>query len=295
MASNIKKRETAPAMMLLNPAAPLQGQSVPFEKLPPKLRDKVYREMLVAEVPVIIERRRRTPSAREIERLAKETGIKDRYRLRQRFPRFFVARHFLESRVEITLPGENQPGPFKFASNNPLSRRLVSRNRYKEAAAILYAENHFVFGSVPAMSQFCEDLQVGRKLAKKAGFLRSVEIRNAELGANLFELRAAAKCNLKLHIIMPSGSDREWHVFYVLKMILPWIEGPAYPSCCRCINSPCTCVDDRSEERIKRFEKIRVVLHGAGFYADLDGKGLQERKSLDDNDQKSLARLLRRE
>ncbi|KAK0946517.1 hypothetical protein LTR29_001985 [Friedmanniomyces endolithicus] len=222
----------------------------PFDKLPPELRNKIYRLVLVtAEGPIEIIGR-----------------INVKHRDLSRQPCSCYRRTLFEcSRCKGLAETEAYDFEAKTLAiggkksrRKPLMKKAygggvlsINRQAHQEAAAILYGENVFVFSSYSVFQRFSN--KIGRKIA----LLRDIEIMNLppRSGADFFST-FPTDCTLQRLKIWASSA-----LFIgpnsVLKLLLPLIAKSGTQGC-RCesmTNGTCFC---RTAEQEREFACIDV-------------------------------------
>ncbi|TKA77396.1 hypothetical protein B0A55_03236 [Friedmanniomyces simplex] len=225
----------------------------PFEELPPELRNNIYRLVLVtAEGPIEVtghinlEKRdikrqpcscRKTKPSKCLR--CKELQETETYKLRVK-----------------TLAIQSNMVRRKPLVKNAYGGAIVSINRqvHQEAAAILYAENSFVFGSHGAFQRFCA------KIGSKVALLRDIEIKNLHPPSQYEAFSALpTECKFQRVKICPPGTDTialEW----VLRLLLPLVTKPGTRGCrCRALpGGTCVC---RTAEQKRMFDSIDVSVY----------------------------------
>ncbi|KAK0255702.1 hypothetical protein LTR91_023280 [Friedmanniomyces endolithicus] len=199
-----------------------------FDKLPPELRNKIYRLVLVTERGQIEIAGRLNIEKRNLKRQRcacwYTKNVPAYMGERSKCPRCLrlqtTETYHLEAKTLAVQGTKSRRRPLmKNAYGGSIVR--ITPQAHREAAAILYGENAFVFGNNAFFQRFCT--QIRRKMA----LLRDIEVKNLRLPSECNAFSILPKdCNfqrVKIHATATDGMELEW----MFRLLEPLFTKPA--------------------------------------------------------------------
>ncbi|KAK5732367.1 hypothetical protein LTR17_010543 [Elasticomyces elasticus] len=247
----------------------IRSQDVfPFEKLPPEIRNQIYRLALLTVGPIAISRRvnKRKQVIRRFHHC-----VHSSFSVCARCSKaHYHEEDYVLGASTITLRGKQKR---KTSMHTACAGALIRTNRQtsQEAASVLYGQSKFVFATAGAFEQFC------RTTRRFTVYLEDVTIKDVHLPAHTDILKALAnKCKLQhLNLKGSSGSYHYVDVPSLLSMIRPLITKPGTVGCV-CGARPSGSCSCRTAEQLRVFTAINF----SDFNWAKDGPNDVERKDI---------------
>ncbi|KAK0254318.1 hypothetical protein B0A54_04450 [Friedmanniomyces endolithicus] len=255
--TKMKSEGRSPALLIL------LKHTFPFERLPPELRNNIYRLVLVTvEGPIEI---------------TGHINVEKRGLKRQpctcctTIPSKCARCTRLEETETYKLEVKTLAIQANKCRRKPLMKKAyggaiisVNRQAHKEAAAILYGENAFVFGCNAVFQRFCT--KIGRKIA----LLRNIEIQSLTLPSQCGAFSILpAECKLERIKIGPSDV-KYVDLKDIFRLVRPFITKPGTQGC-RCMapsNGRCHC---RTAEQKRLFACVDISTYDNYLHWDYSG------------------------